>query len=861
MRGFVRGAEAHGGVVKARQAVSRVLWSGAVAGLVFLRAGALCAQGVPVPAPYVPWIEEQAGKTAPQQAPRPETKKSYPRKAVITPRRDNPLREGEEKDAAPAAMEEAQAPSALEQAYSARIVEQLSQFGYDLFAGAGRDDGARTGIPSGAVQDDFILGTGDRLSILFRGQRSGSGVYEIDNQGLLVAGDFAPVSAAGRSLGAVRAELEAQALRLHNTDIFVSLDKVRQIDVLVAGEVRRPGRKTLTVFDTVLDALDGAGGIGKTGSLRQIKLVRHGRSTVIDLYGLLIHGSGAVDLSLEDGDKLIVPPVGPTVAVAGGVKRPGIYEIEPLLKGMMHDPDKRARSISLEEALDMAGGVLSPGQNRFLRLGLTTDGRETVEESGGKAYDPVFGDGSILMVAPSREARAGTVELAGETRRPGIFDLDGVPTLSALLGDEKVFGPDIYPLIGVIERWNGGQMARQMIDFPPLLVLRGQYDRRLQDGDAVHLFSRGDIVALQRQMKTGQAPEIESGDAAADEAGISDPALASFLAERSAYIRGAVRQEGAWPVAEGVALDNLVIAAGGMTLDASARNVEVTARDGGGAQRVSVDYVAGDPASVMLHPGDTIRVNRKFAAVAGTSVSIAGEVASPGRYDLAPGDTLSDLLQRAGGLTQQAYPDGTVFSRESERKAEESRFRSAARDLERALAAAMKDEDKAPDAGQVAMARDLAAELRQVEAVGRITVEADPGVLAAEPDLDILLEPGDRIYIPKRPLSVRVSGEVLSPATLQFRKDREATDYIAQAGGFTYEADKDRTFVVYPDGSAQPLAVSAWNHSPAFIPPGSSIVVPRDPKPFDFMQSARDISQILSNLAVTGIFLDDLRDN
>lgn len=108
---------------------------------------------------------------------------------------------------------------------------------------------------------------------------------------------------------------------------------------------------------------------------------------------------------------------------------------------------------------------------------------------------------------------------------------------------------------------------------------------------------------------------------------------------------------------------------------------------------------------------------------------------------------------------------------------------------------------------------------------------------------------------------MRVNGEVLSPANLQFRKNKSPRDYIMEAGGFTYNADKDRAFVLYPDGSAQPLLVNTWNHKATFIPPGSTIVVPRDPKPFDFMQSAKDISQILSNLAVTGIFLDDIRDD
>jgi hypothetical protein len=130
-----------------------------------------------------------------------------------------------------------------------------------------------------------------------------------------------------------------------------------------------------------------------------------------------------------------------------------------------------------------------------------------------------------------------------------------------------------------------------------------------------------------------------------------------------------------------------------------------------------------------------------------------------------------------------------------------------------------------------------------------------------KPELDLLLQTGDRIYIPKRDLTVRVHGEVLSAASLQFREGKAPLDYINEAGGFTFHADKDRTFVLYPDGSAQPLQVSAWNYKPIFIPPGSTIVVPRDPKPFDFIQSAKDISQILSNLAVTAIFIDDVVDS
>lgn len=836
-----------------------------------------------LPAPFVPWLQSQGyeQESETKNAVRRTQKINYkslrdvPDNAVLSPRDTLTLIKNMSLEGADLNIEQ---PSPLEDAYSNRIIEELHQFGYEMFAGKQSSaneqmerGASRHNLPAGAVQDDFVLGMGDSLHITFRGQRSSNNIYEINSEGLLIIDDLAPISAAGRTIGQVREILEETAQDLHNTDVYVSLDKIRQIDVLVLGHVQKPGRQTLTVFHTVLDALNYAEGVQKTGSMRQIKLIRGGRSTIIDLYGLLIHGSTNMDLALKDGDKLVIPPIGPTVAVAGGVKRPAIYEILPHMKGMLSKPHITSRKMNLEEMLELGGGVLTPGQNRYIKLGLTADGQETVTDINSP-LDKVFGDGSILMVSPSVESRAGTIELVGHTRRPGLHDIDKSSTLSELLDNERVLGPDIYPLIGVIERWNDEQMTREMLAFPPLLVVKGQFDRKLQDGDVIHLFSRDQITALQKPHKDDLKPEdIEPAVGSAMNVPEKlDPVLVSFLTERAAFIRGAVRQEGAYPVAEGTSLENLIAVAGGLTLEATTRNIEVTSALLGeghqtegrsGTLRKHINFAEDSPADVILQAGDTVRVNQKFNKVADNSVLLIGQVRHPGRYDLMPGDKMSDLIDRAGGLTQQAYAEGAIFSRESERRAEESRFRAAARDMERALAVAMDDEDKAPDTTQIAMARDLAAELRQVEAVGRITVEADPGILDTQPELDILLESGDRLYIPQRPLTVRVAGEVLSPASLQFRKEKNPRDYVAEAGGYTYHADKDRVFVLYPDGSAQPLQLSMWNHNAVMIPPGSTIVVPRDPKPFDFIQSARDVSQILSNLAITGIFLDDIRDD
>jgi protein involved in polysaccharide export with SLBB domain len=815
-------------------------------------------------------LEEQAGEAESITPRRQEPTKSQQHKTQ--PTNLPPLKPGEYQDllmAMDPALSNAARASALEDMYSHRVIDEVKQFGYDLFgskAMTGTKDSANTTLPAGAVQDNFILNIGDKLNIMFRGQRNQQGIYGITSEGLLIVEDMPPIPAAGRSIAQLREALETSAADFHNTSVFVSLESVQQVNVLIVGHVANPGRKNLTVFHTALDALMQSGGIQKTGSLRQIKLIRNGRTQVIDLYSLLLHGSAGMDLSLRDGDRIIVPTIGPTLAVTGEVKRPGIYEILPSLQGMKHRPEEASEELSLQEALDMAGGLLSPGNNRFMKLGMKNDGREIVEDLKAP-FTPALGDGSILMVSRADEMRSKTVELSGHTRQPGIHALSTTPTLSALFKDATVFGPDIYPLIGVIERTDSGTLSKQMLDFPPQLVLSGQFDRKLQDGDSVILFSRAEIKNLQ---KTTPTEPVEMGSMEDSDTQPISPALKAFLKERAVYVRGAVRDPGLWPVAEGATLKTLVAATGGFNIEANTANIEITSNAQGegyqegersGTARKTINYQETDPSTIALIPGDAVRVNQKFRKTGGQSVMIIGEVNHPGKYDLLPGDTLSKLMERAGGITDQAYPDGTIFSRDTERRAEEARFRAAAQELERAIAAARDKKDNPPDSNQIALVRELATELRNVEAVGRITVQGDPTVLKAQPEQDLLLESGDRIYIPSRPMTVRVHGEVMSPASLQFRANKTPNTYIDEAGGMTYYADDDRAFVLYPDGSAQPLLVSAWNHKATFIPPGSTIVVPRDPKPFDFIETAKDFSQILSNLAITGIFLSDIKDD
>jgi|TARA_R110002126_G_scaffold13118_7_gene57119 protein involved in polysaccharide export with SLBB domain len=771
--------------------------------------------------------------------------------------------------------------SNLEEMYSTRILEKLEQFGYDFLQDNKTE--AHSPAPLGLVGDQYILGVGDSLNIALTGQRNAHYNLPVDSNGQIQIPTLHPLNAAGQSLGSFKAQIAKQFQEDYNQSFYVALSEMRQAAILIAGHVKQPGRITLSNQHNVIDALMQAGGIGKTGTLRQIRLVRDGQVTMIDLYTLLLHGTDTIDLNIKDGDRIIVPPIGPTIAIAGDVKRSGIYEALPVMQGMWHQSKQRSQQLALNDLLDMSGGLLSPGKIRYLKLDMQLNGDEGVSEIDDP-FARVFGDGSILSVVRGAERREGTIEVKGHARADGIHALSINKTLHSLLDSDRILGKDIYPLIAVIERWNRKSLSPEYISFAPLMVLQNKFDAKLQDGDVIHFFSHQQIAAIhadapedyftqnktQRKMRSaitsvayGAANMIDNGEE------LVPLDIINVLKERSLFMRGAVRRKGHYPVSSGINLENVLAVAGGMTLEADKRNIEITRREDSvknsqydevlKIKRRTISLANTKAEHISVRAGDTIRVNQKFQKITDNHVQIIGEVKNAGRYDLMAGDTMLSLIERAGGLNKYAYPEGAIFSRKSERHIEAQQYKAQARSLELSLASKMQT-DKPPNDSQVDMTRQLITQLENTDTVGRITVEANPDILATAPELNMLLERGDRIYIPKRPLTVRVTGETLSPASLQFRSEKRARDYIREAGGYTRSADKDRTFVVYPDGSAQPLHLGNWTHSAPFIPPGSTLVVPHDPKPFNFLDSAKDITQIFTNLAVTGFLVSEIQD-
>jgi polysaccharide export outer membrane protein len=244
------------------------------------------------------------------------------------------------------------------------------------------------------------------------------------------------------------------------------------------------------------------------------------------------------------------------------------------------------------------------------------------------------------------------------------------------------------------------------------------------------------------------------------------------------------------------------------------------------------------------------------------TVKVAGEFRFPASYGILRGEKLSELMDRAGGVTGNAYPYGAVFTRVSARKAEQESYSRSASDLQEAMVTAVTSGALGTNAQISSQFLGSAIQrLESAKAVGRVVIEADPAVLKAHPEMDPILEPGDAIIMPKRPISITVIGQVLNPGTLEFTPNTSVKQYIDRAGGYTQASDSSRVFVILPNGTAEKVRSSFWTSQTRNIPPGSIVVVPRDAAPFNGLAFSERIFSVMSNLALTAAALATISRN
>lgn len=800
---------------------------------------------------------------------------------------------------APTPHEAAQAAepySNTEAFFAARLEQPLRQFGYDTF----RAYAAASASPPvmGSLPDSYVLGRDDEVQLAIRGRNRQNLTLRVNRDGQLLLPDLAPVEAAGRSLGALREELQARVAReLGGSEVYVSVSQTRQIAIFVAGEVLRPGPQPLPALTSLLDALAAAGGVKKTGSLRAIRVDGPNGSRVLDLYPVIAGLGEAADLTLREGERVVVPPLGGVVAIAGDVTRPAIYEMPP-----------GTSAVSLAAMLRVAGEPLRPAGNRFLLQGTDAQGRRSFAEIAPRQ---ALQRGDAVLVQPMADVTANQIRLAGHVAMPVVRSAGGRVSLKGLLAESRLVKPDPYVRLATVWRLDAQTRVRRFIPFDLGRVLQGRADLPLAEGDEVIILSQGDVLwlasppvqrALRGDLSNPVLPGVSAGAppvecpalqalavaaraspqrfAHARGAGFPDigappcpavfldyPALLPYLLDQAVLLTGEVRLPGLYPILEDTGLDQVVAAAGGPADTADLSAVELTRepQEQAGAiplNRLLMDLRSRNFAAVRLSPRDAIRMPRGFGDRDIGPVTLVGEFVRPGTYDIRRGEKFSELIARAGGLTPQAYPYGAVFTRESVRLRQQDGFARTARELESSLIQVAAGQAVAGsrsgglDLGSAITAgRELAGALREARAAGRMTVEANPVILAARPELDVLLEPGDLIAVPKRPNEVTVVGAVLNPGSLQFNSGWRAEAYVRAAGGTQRFADPSRGFVVLPNGQSVPAGLGSWQQGGPPVPPGSLVVVPQDPSPFETWGFIRDITQVMSQISISAASL------
>jgi protein involved in polysaccharide export with SLBB domain len=794
----------------------------------------------------------------------------------------------------------------------------------------------------------------------------------VNRDGQLIINNLAPVAAVGRTFGDLRADLEAQiGQRFINTNAFVALGEIRQISVLVTGDVASPGVRTISALASPLDALLLSGGVQKTGSLRNVALIRGGNTTLIDLYGILAQGNVGAIGTLREGDRIYVPPLGSTIAITGFVRRPGIYELR-----------SGDAAIPADDLLSLAGGIEIAGAYRLSKTQLEPDGStRLVSLPPGGA---LIRNGEVLFVDPSRDVSLERVTLDGAAKLLGPHPLATTASVRQLIRGIDDLTPEAYTPFAVVVRRDPILNVKTLEPFSLTRVLGGTEDVALRNDDTVYVFTRNEIrlladaAAREREsitagpgapqttepqqvpgqtpgttpqqtqppgaipgplapqngvpMALGQQPvpfgypqvqslptglttanggllgtgqgttpdvrlraaqqELTAGTEAIAQAaaeaqrqqnltaqalasaspeelerasvenvarrlGVSAQAVVRTAGDHLVWVLDEVRDPGSYIAGQNITLAEMIQTAGGLLRQADLSSVEVTSTAidplVGQSRTVRTAYRGNieELSRVTVLPLDVIRLRPVFSDRDDGRITITGQVRYPGSFDITRGERLSSVLERAGGLTPEAYPYGAIFTRQRAAIAENEGNIREARAIESQLTT-LASSPTAEDRGRVTFLSGLAQQLRDAPALGRIMVTADPAVLSVRPELDIIMEPGDTLFIPKRPSTVTVSGEVLNTGSFQYQAGQDVTDYLQLAGGTTQGADRGRIFVVLPDGSAQ-LTRRDWLSfsNASMIPPGSTIVVPRDLQPFNLTQFLRDATQITSQLAVT----------
>jgi protein involved in polysaccharide export with SLBB domain len=721
-------------------------------------------------------------------------------------------------------------------------------FGYDLFQGA-----PSTFAPVKDIQVpiDYVVGPGDTLNVQLYGNETASYILTVGRDGRIKFPKLGPILVSGMGFDAARAALEHRvSQQLIGTQVSVTMGNLRSIRVFVLGEAEKPGSYTVSGLSTMTNALFVSGGVKTIGSLRNIQLMRNGHLvSVLDLYDLLLRGDTSGDRQLMPGDVIFIPPVGVTATVYGDVRRQAIYELK--------------KEKTAEQLIQMAGGLSPDADPSTAQLERIESSRLRemrnidLNTSAGRNTEILNGD--KLRVPAIRPTLENSVELAGDVFRPGAFQYRAGLRLTDVLGSFDELRPSADRHYVLIRRVIPPDQRVEAIsaDLERALGARGSAsDPELQPRDRIIVF---DLTA---NRKRTVAPIIDDLKL---QASATNPS-------KIVVIAGDVKAPGTYPLEPSMHVSDLIRAGGsledsGYTGEAELDRYEVV--DGKGRQTgmltVNLDAVRRhEPgADLDLRPYDVLLIKRTPLWALPGSIVLDGEVRHPGRYPIHHGETLSSVLQRAGGLTDIAFEEGAVFIRDELKQREKEQLETLSNRLQSDLAAlslqavstsAATNGSGGASAGQaLAIGQQLIEQLRNTKPVGRLVVDLHQIVSGhAGGSDDVLLRNGDVLLIPKKTQEITILGEVQSPTSHIYRAGLTRDDYIAKSGGTTRKADRKRIYIVRANGDVVSGERTGWfrRSQSVDIRPGDTIVVPLNTERVAALPLWTSITTIIYNLAI-----------
>lgn len=753
-----------------------------------------------------------------------------------------------------------------------------------------------TPLENTPVPSDYVLGPDDEIRVRVWGQVNFNANLRVDRAGDIFIPQVGSVHVAGLQFDQLQQHLHDAIARVYrNFQLMAEMGQIRSIQVYLTGEARRPGVFTISSLATLIDALFASGGPSVQGSLRRIELRRAGQLvTTLDLYRVLVNGDKTQDAKLLSGDLIYIPPAGQEVAIVGSVRRQAIYELLP--------------NETISAALNDAGGATSLASETRASIDRSVEhaSRETMQVRLDTAgLTTPLRDGDILHVLSLVSKYDKTVTLRGNTANPGRFSWHEGMRLSDLI-------PDRDALITRSYWWKRVQLGLPAPEFQPIPALstlrqpqnpidlrqpartpwqqQGQQGQQFQQGqqtnaqqtglnqiqpqpvsseDPYQEYATGPTAMLSSQDPRAQEaagaygsqpnPRARAADTALAEQDIDTPeSLAPPRTQRTVVRLSVPEIDWSYAVIE--------------RMDPTTLKTQLLPFDLG---KLVNDH---DPTQdLALQPGDVVTVfsqNDIHVPIAEqtTLVRLEGEFVHAGTYTVHPGETLRNLVERAGGLTPNAYLYGSVFTREStrilqQRRIDESIHQMTLQMQRGNLALAANPASNAQDLASITAAqtseRELIAQLQQVRANGRIVFQFKPDSQGANTIPAIKLENGDTFLIPSVPSTINVLGAVFNQNSFVYQPGAQVRAFLDLAGGPNSDADKHRMFVIRANGAvlSRTVVKGTWRNDFFHLRlyPGDTIIVPEKTIKPSALRGVLDWSAVFSQLAFGAAAINVLR--